>query len=240
MRITRGIDVSVYQGGIDWERVKAAGVDFAIIKAGQGHSVSSSAYLFEDRYFEINLKEAHRVGIKCGVYYYVTATTLDEAKTEAEHFLRLIKPHRDKITLWAVADVEDVSPAKYCGLVGKRELTNIVLEFCRVVKGGGFMPMLYTNRNYLKNKLDYERLRSIPLWRAHWLSGEVTPDDLPNDYRENMKIWQWGAERVDGIRGDVDANYGYFSDADIKKGKAKARGGLSLARLMSKPGLSKR
>ncbi len=240
MKVTRGIDVSVYQGRIDWERVKAAGIDFAIIKAGQGHSVSSSAYLFEDRYFELNLREAHRVGIACGVYYYVTATTVDEARVEAEHFLRLIKPHKDKITLWAVADVEDVSPAKYCGLVGRETLTEVVLEFCRVVKGGGFVPMLYTNRTYLKNKLDASLLRGIPLWRAHWLSGEVTPDNVPSDYREDMKIWQWGAERVDGIRGDVDANFGYFTDADIKKGKAKVRGGLTLARLMSKLGMSKR
>lgn len=234
MKATRGIDVSVFQGSIDWDKVKASGIDFAIIKAGQGHSVSSSAYLFEDRYFELNLREAHRAGIQCGVYYYVTATTLAEARAEANHFLNLITPYKDKISLWAVADVEDVSPAKFCGKVNRELLTDIVLEFCRIVRDGGFEPMLYTNRTYLRNKLDAERLSHLPLWRAHWLSGEVSPSDAPTDYANNMKIWQWGAERVDGISGTVDANFGYFTDMDIKKSKAKVRGGLSLARLMSK------
>jgi GH25 family lysozyme M1 (1,4-beta-N-acetylmuramidase) len=237
MKATKGIDVSVFQGAIDWEKVKASGVDFAIIKAGQGHSVSSSAYLFEDRYFKRNIEEAHRVGVKCGVYYYVTATTKEEATREARHFLSIIRPYKSKIDLWAVADVEDVSPAKYCGLVEKELLTDIVLEFCRVVKAGGFKPMLYSNRSYLKGKFDYTKLAQIPLWRAHWVINTPQPNDYPRDFSDNMQIWQWGADIIDGISGEVDANYGYFSDADLK-GKPKIRSGITLARMLKKIRLS--
>lgn len=235
--ITKGIDVSVFQGDIDWKKVAKSGIDFAIIKAGQGHSVSSNAYLFEDRYFKNNITEAYENGIKCGVYYYVTATTVDEARTEANHFLKLIKPHGNKISLWAVADVEDVTPAKFCGTVEKEILTDAVLEFCRTVKAGGFEPMIYTNRNYLKNKLNAERISGIPLWRAHWLSGEVTPDDAPTDYAKDMKLWQWGAEKVDGIKGDVDANFGYFTSAEPKP-LSKAKRDLIINRKLKKLGIS--
>ncbi len=235
--ITKGIDVSVFQGDIDWKKVAKSGIDFAIIKAGQGHSVSSNAYLFEDRYFKNNITEAYKNGIKCGVYYYVTATTVDEAKTEANHFLKLIKPYRNKISLWAVADVEDVTPAKFCGTVEKEILTDLVLEFCRTLKAGGFEPMLYTNRDYLKNHLDFARLDKIPLWRAHWLSNNVTPADAPDDYAENMKIWQWGAEKVDGIAGEVDANFGYFNETEPKK-ISKAKRDLILNRKLKKLGIS--
>ena len=233
--ITKGIDVSVWQGKIDWERVKRQGVDFAIIKAGQGKSVSGDARYFADSRFEYNLTTAHECGIALGAYYYVTACNIDEAKREAEHFVSLISPHKSKITLWAVLDVEDVSPPKYCGLTKPCELTDIVLEMARLIKNAGFEVMLYTNRTYIENRLEFSRLSHLPLWRAHWKNGHAEPSDAPGDYSENMKIWQWGSEKIDGISGDVDSNYGYFdircgAGGTLPRVKSRVQGFASLAR----------
>lgn len=222
--ITEGIDVSLYQGDIDWQKVAKSGIDFAMIKAGQGHALSSDAYLFADRYFKKNIKEAYKNGITCGAYYYVTATTVEEAEKQAKHFLSIIRPYRNSLALWAAADVEDVTPPKYCGRLTPRELTDVVLKFCDTVEKDGFKSMLYTNRDYLKNHLEAERLTEIPLWRAHWRSGVITPADAPTDYAENMKIWQYGTSELDGVGICTDANYGYFTAADIVKG-IKQRGG---------------
>ncbi len=237
MNITKGIDVSVWQGKIDWARVKRAGVDFAIIKAGQGKSVSSDAKYFADSRFEYNIKNAHESGIKVGVYYYVTATGIEEAVREAEHFISLITPHRSRISLWAVLDIEDVSPPKYCGLTKPSELTEIALRMCELIERAGFAPMLYTNRSYIEDRLQFQRLSHLPLWRAHWKNGKPLPDDAPRDYAENMKIWQWGSEKIDGVSGEVDSNYGYFdisqdcgNGSEKKSGKSKTHGFATLAR----------
>ncbi len=237
MNISKGIDVSVWQGKIDWERVKRAGVDFAIIKAGQGKSVSSDAKYFADSRFEYNIKNAHASGVKVGVYYYVTATNADEAVREAEHFISLITPHKSRISLWAALDVEDVSPPKYCGLTEPSVLSEIVLQMSGMLERAGFAPMLYTNRSYIENRLQFQRLSHLPLWRAHWKNGKPSPDDAPRDYAENMKIWQWGSERIDGVSGEVDSNYGYFdicqgcgNGGEKKSGKSKVNGFASLAR----------
>lgn len=207
----RGVDVSFFQGKIDWQAAREDGVEFAMIKAGQGHSLSGTAYLFADRFFERNLVGAWEAGIACGVYYYMTAKKREEAEREADHFCSLILPYREKIRLWAAVDVEDVTPPRYCGSASRGDLTEAVLAFCRKVRLAGFRPMLYTNRDYLDNRLECGKLIGIPVWRAHWYaSGNHDPENAPRDHAESMKIWQWGADEVCGIDGKVDGNIGFF------------------------------
>ena len=205
--MTRGIDVAVFQGSIDWDRVKASGIDVAMIKATQGRALSSNSYLFTDRYFSKNIESACKAGIRCGVYHYLTAKTVKEAQTEANHFIETIKPYKDRISLWAAVDVEE---DKYLPK-NKNLLTDIVRAFCEAVRSSGFAPMVYANRNYLVSRMN--DISDYPLWLALWRNK----DNIPDGYT-NMKIWQWGAEKVDGIANPVDSNFGYF-DPPVSDGE---------------------
>lgn len=198
----RGIDVSTYQGNINWSAVKASGIDFAIVKATQGHAVSSSSYLFTDRQFTNNVTGAHDVGLKVGVYHYLTAKTVKEAQTEAQHFIDTIAPYKPRIELWAAVDVEE---DKYLPR-NKKTLSAIVDAFCAYVEAEGYRPMVYTNPNYLTYRL--ERIPDRDLWLALWRDKERKPTGY-----DTMKIWQYGAETVKGINGNVDSNFGYFEAA---------------------------
>lgn len=199
-QVFNGVDVSVYQGNIDWNKVKADGISFAIIKATQGRAVSSNAYLFTDRQFVNNINNAHKAGIKCGVYHYLTAKTVKEAQTEAEHFLETIKPYRDKITLYAAVDVEE---KKYLPK-NKTLLTHIVDAFCSYVKADGYKPIVYTNPDFLSHYLN--DISKWDLWLALWRDKSK----VPTEYK-NMKIWQYSDKgRVSGISGNVDVNLGYY------------------------------
>ena len=198
----RGIDVSTYQGAINWSAVKAAGIDFAIVKATQGHAVNSNSYLFTDRQFAANVTGAHDVGLKVGVYHYLTAKTVKEAQTEAAHFCDTIAAYKPRIELWAAVDVEE---DKYLPR-NKKLLSDIVDAFCAYVAAEGYRPMVYTNPNYLTWRLD--KIPAHDLWLALWRDKTRTPTGY-----DNMQIWQYGAETVGGIKGFVDSNYGYFEVA---------------------------
>ena len=198
----KGIDVSTYQGNINWSAVKAAGIDFAIVKATQGRAVSSSSYLFTDRQFANNVTGAHDVGLKVGVYHYLTAKTVKEAQIEAAHFVDTIAPYKPRIELWAAVDVEE---DKYLPR-SKATLTAIVDAFCAYVAAEGYRPMVYTNPNYLTWRLD--KIPAHDLWLALWRDKTRKPTGY-----DTMKVWQYGAETVGGIKGEVDSNYGYFEVA---------------------------
>lgn len=195
----KGIDVSTYQGYPNWEKVKQDGVQFAILKASQGRAESSEAYLFEDSKFKYNITNATAAGIQCGVYHYFTAQTEAECDKEAEFFLSVIKPYRKNITLYAAIDVE----SKYLMGLSRRVLTSLVRRFCDKVAMAGYEPIVYTNPDWLKNRLD--PLKEYHLWLALWRSKLLKPTGY-----DNIKIWQWGASNVDGISGKVDTNIGYF------------------------------
>lgn len=198
MQRLNGIDVSYANGRVNWNAVKAAGVDFAMIKASQGKLVANAkSGAFTDPQFAANMKGAAAVGIPVGVYHYLCAETLAEAKAEARYFLSVIEPYRGKIALWAVCDAEE---DKYLPK-DKATLTEVVNAFLEAVRQGGFHPMLYSNPNYLVYKLgDVSRW---DLWLAYW----NTPEAQAKMY--SPKIWQYGAKAYAGLK-NVDVNYGYF------------------------------
>jgi len=201
----KGIDVAYYCGKADWKKVKAAGVDFVMIKATQGHTLGSSGlYLFTDSQFTANVNGCLQYDIPFGMYHYLTATTTSEAKEEAAYFLKRISEYKDKIKLWVSVDVEDVSPAKYCGKLSKEALTAVVRTFMACIREAGYIPMLYTNPNYLKYKYIAHAFDQEDIWLAHY--GVSKPYQCPN-----LKIWQYGYMSVDGIGSEVDGNTGYFT-----------------------------
>lgn len=194
----RGIDVSTYQGDINWAQVKADGIDFAFIKATQGRSVSNASLRnFEDSKFAQNIVNANRWGIRIGVYHYLTAWNVTEAMREAEYFLSVIAPYRSIIDLWAAVDVEDSRSPK-----DKTLMAQIVNTFCSRVEAEGYRPMVYTNPDWLTNKLG--NVSHWDLWLALWRNKANVPTA---DKYQNLRVWQWGTEAVDGIAGKPDANY---------------------------------
>ena len=194
----RGIDVSTYQGNINWMDVRSTGIDFAMIKATQGRSETAAYRDFTDSKFTANITGAHSVGIRCGVYHFLTAQTVQEAMKEAEYFLSVIEPFRKIISLYAAVDVES---SKYLPN-DKTLLTQIVFAFCSRVEAAGYDPMIYTNLDWMKNRLN--DISAYPLWLALWRDRENVPTvkQFPS-----MRIWQWGTEAVKGIAGKPDANF---------------------------------
>lgn len=204
----RGIDVSTFQGVIDWDAVAGAGLSFAIIKATQGRSEATAGLRnFTDSKFTRNIAEAHRIGLRVGVYHYLTAQTVTEAMEEAEYFLSVIAPYKALIDLWAVVDVESKHLPK-----DKKLLTQIVNTFCSRVHADDLRPMVYTNPDFIRNRLNGITL--WPLWLALWRSKTNVPkiSDYPN-----MKLWQWGSEKIPGIAGNVDANFAVVDLPEIKE-----------------------
>lgn len=194
----RGIDVSVFQSGINWEKVRESGVDFAMVKATQGRSEQTPAYrMFTDSFFIRNMIGAQKSGIRLGVYHYLTAQTVTESIEEADYYLSVISPYKSTVSLYAAVDVE----SKYLP-ADKSMLTMIINAFCKRVQRAGFTPMVYTNPNFLKNRIG--DISVWPLWLALWRDKKFVPskEDYPN-----IRIWQYGAESVDGIGGKTDSDY---------------------------------
>ena len=201
----KGIDVSTLQGNIDWSRVSA---DFAMIKATQGRGQGAVTRLlsrFTDSKFKRNIANCR---CPAGVYHYFTAQDKVTATAEADYFCSIIEPYRDRIKLWAALDVESF----YLDRLGKTELTAIVMTALERIESRGFKPMLYTNPNYLIYRFEPHAFDEYDIWLAHY--GVSKPYSVPN-----MKIWQYGTTRTDGISTDVDADYGYFElDGGYKVG----------------------
>lgn len=211
--ILRGIDVSTHQGTVDWDEVAGAGLSFAIIKATQGWSEKTAGLRnFTDSKFKRNITEAHRIGLRVGVYHYLTAQTVGEAMEEAEYFLSVVEPYKPLIDLWTVVDVE----SKYLPK-DKTLLTQIVNTFCSRVTSAGMQPMVYTNPDYLKHRLN--DISYWPLWLALWRNKTNVP--TVKDYPA-MKLWQWGGEKISGISGKTDANFAIVDLPEIKREPAPA------------------
>ena len=189
----KGIDVSEFQGSIDWDKVKSDGIKFAILRVGFGSDITSQ----DDKYIERNIEECERIGIPYGVYLFSYANTVDKAKSEAEHTLRLIKNHKLAMGVWY--DIED---NKTSGSVSKETLTNIINTFCNTIKNAGYDVGIYASLNWLNNKIEASVQKQYPIWVAQYYKE--------CQYKGNYKIWQYTSKgKVDGISGNVDMNYFY-------------------------------
>lgn len=195
-----GIDVSIFQNSVDWKMVRASGIRFAMIKASQGFSEKGNSYLFVDRCFRKNITEAAGAGLYCGTYHYLTAKNVWQAKEEARHYLATISPYRALHLLWAAVDVESDKylPSDQTGLCAA------VDSFCGEISKAGFVPMVYTNPNYIKYK--FRMVPKLDLWLAQWRDVKY---GIPKGY-SRLRIWQYGTSMVSGINGGVDSDIGNF------------------------------
>lgn len=208
LNIYNGIDVSYYNKTIDWNKVKAAGVDYAFIRAGyRGYGAAGT--LCTDTKFVENIKNALAAGVKVGVYYFTEAINTDEAIEEAEYCIEKIKDY--DVTLPVVIDYE--YPTNSDGPIGrmynaklsKSAATNNVTAFCNTIKDAGYTPMIYANKSDLSTLINGTKLaKSFKIWLANYTTKTT--------YSGTYEYWQYSSKgSVNGISGNVDCNFWYTS-----------------------------
>ncbi len=199
MIILRGIDVSSYQGRIDWTKVKPY-IDFAIIRCGYGNDLE----IQDDVYYERNVRECTRLGIPFGVYLYSYATNLDDARSEVRHTLRLIKDK--KLEYPVFLDVE----SKRQMALPKSDLTEIVKYYCESLQNEGYYVGIYSSLDRFRSNLDSKELDLYDKWVAEW--GDTF------NYNGKAGMWQnTSYDEIPGIRGRVDGDYAFYDYPKIIK-----------------------
>ena len=197
-----GIDVSAHNDIIDWEKVKKAGVDFAILRCGIGQDYVSQ----DDKRFERNISECERLQIPYGVYLYSYALNTKNASSEADHALRLLKGHTPKYGVWF--DMEDADGyKKKNGMPSNKELVEICIKFCDKMIQNGYKTGIYASLSWFNNQLKDSKLDKYEKWVAQW-----------NDncsYTKDYVMWQYTSSGlVDGVNGRVDMNIMYLKITD--------------------------
>lgn len=194
-----GVDVSVYQGQIDWQQVADAGVEFAMIRIG-GRGYGAEGVLYEDDFAGANYEGARAAGLKVGVYFFSQAVSADEAREEAAYVLERIAGW--ELDMPVVFDWEYMGENARTANVDKRTLTDCTLAFCRAVEADGWEAMYYFNLDHAENYLYLEELTDYRCWLAMYT------DQMTYPYR--VDIWQYTLDgTVPGIPGPVDINL-YF------------------------------
>ncbi len=194
-----GIDVSEYQGFIDWKQVKDSGIDFAFIRIGC-RTYADGGIIYDTRFKE-NLYSADRAGIHTGVYFFSQALTTEEAIEEADAVIEAIRPFN--ITYPVVFDWEIIyEDYARTDEISIDSLADCCVAFCERVKEAGYTPMIYQNTSTLLSKVDLPRVKEYDIWLAEY-------NDEPTYYYD-FKIWQYASDgRVPGIATDVDMNVSF-------------------------------
>ena len=203
----RGIDVSKYQGAIDWARVKAAGIDFVMIRVGaRGYG---SGQLVLDDNFVPYITGARTAGLDTGVYFFSQATTEEEAIEEANFTVGALMNYG--VTYPVAVDVEWIEDdnARTDNLTAM-ERTELAVKFCDTVKSFGYTPMIYAGKDMLIAGMHPDLFEDYEVW----LSDDYEPED-GTDYPYEFSMWQYTRKgKVDGISGDVDINLHFINNKE--------------------------
>ena len=194
--LEKGIDVSKWNGTIDWNSVKNSGIDYVIIRAGYGTSTV-------DPQFKSYIEGAKKAGLKIGVYWFSYATSVEKAKQEAQACLQTLSPYKSSINYPVFFDFEyaSVDYAKKNGInITKNLVSQMANAFLNTVKSQGYTTGLYTNRNFSNTYYNTDLLNSNNLWIAQYNST--------NSFGKPYSIWQYSESgKIPGISGAVDLNY---------------------------------
>jgi lysozyme len=190
-----GVDVSAYQKDIDWKKVAAAGVQFAMIKVGyRGYTEGS---IQADEYFDKNMQGALDAGLKVGVYFFSQAISIAEAKEEADYVLEKIKSYT--VTCPVVFDWENIEDQARSDGVDSILLTACAKAFCEKIEQAGYKPGVYFNQQYGYQEFNLPSLTAYDFWLAEYA--------VPPTFVYDFQLWQYTNEgSVDGIDGNVDVN----------------------------------
>lgn len=192
-----GVDVSYYQGEIDWDKVKADGYEFAFIRLGyRGYGEEGTLNL--DERFHENIQNARKAGLDVGVYFFAQAVNEEEAVEEAEFVLDALEGY--ELQMPVVYDPESITDdeARTNDVTGE-QFTRNADAFCRTVEEAGYEPMIYCNMMWEAFELDLEQLSDYPVWYADYEAFPQTP--------YAFEIWQYTDQgTVDGISTATDIN----------------------------------
>jgi len=201
----KGIDVSHHQGVIDWNKVKGQ-IDYAILSVGYGDDIASQ----DDKQFHRNAKECTRLGIPFGVYIYSYAMNLAQAKSEADHTLRMIKGY--KLDYPVYYDLEDAGTTGKCS---NKVIADMAEVFCNVIENAGYWAGIYANTSWFNNKLTDSRFSRWVKWVAQY--------NTVCTYTGKHDMWQYASDgKVNGISGNVDMNYCYVDYPTLINSRANA------------------
>ncbi len=195
------IDVSKFQGDIDWQRVKDDGVEAAYIRLGyRGYS---SGEIVVDEKYEDNISACNELGIDCGVYFFTEAVNEEEAREEADFCIENLGEYSTALPI--AIDVEEsanLSKSRTKDLSMEQRTLNVI-AFCERIREKGYEPIIYGNLKSLMIMMDISRLEDYDKWFAYY--------HYPLRFPYKIKMWQYSATRkVDGIEGDVDLNLMFY------------------------------
>ena len=195
-----GVDVSSHQQEIDWEKVKAAGVEFAIIRAGyRGYT---KGQLVEDEYFKKNMEGAAAAGLDVGVYFFSQAISVEEAAEEADFVLGLVEGYGFDLQYPIFFDWEDVEADARSDVMNKIALTGCAFSFCARIEETGHRAGIYFNQKFGYQELNLFSLLDYDFWLAEY-------NPVPS-FQYSFGFWQYtNCGKVDGINTDVDLNLAF-------------------------------
>lgn len=196
--VLRGIDVSKWQGDIDWKKVSMSGIDFAMIRSSFGN-------MHTDEKLAANVAGCEKYGIPYGFYHYSYADSVAEAKKEARFFLSVIKKYSPEYPL--VLDIEN----DHFKSMSRKQVTNIIIAFAKELENAGYYVSIYSFAKFFNDYVDMSQIENYDIWIACWGDEER----LNSFYDGPYGMWQYSATgSVNGIDGDVDLDYAYKDYAD--------------------------
>lgn len=198
-----GVDVSRFQEKVDWVKVKASGIDFAMIRLGY-RGYGKEGRLAEDQYFKKNIEGALAAGLDVGVYFFSQALDETEVREEAAFVLERIQDYQ--ITYPVVFDTEEIKDAEArTDGMEKEQVTENCAIFCETVQKAGYTPMIYANMKWMAFTLDLTKLTDYDKWYADY-------EDIPQCPYE-FSMWQYTEKgKVPGIDGYVDLNVDFVQE----------------------------
>lgn len=195
-----GIDVSQFQGNIDWKKAAADGVEFAMIRLG--YRLCDSGNIGLDKKYKKNLRKAKDAGIDVGVYFFSQATNVSEAMEEAKYVIKHIRGKG--INMPVAFDLEPVEGSNRITSMSETEKTEVADAFCQVIEKAGYRAMVYGNPTFIADSYSMGYLTNYDTWLAHYT------DFTGYDYKFTM--WQYtDSGEIDGIDGYVDFDL-YFEE----------------------------
>ena len=199
--ILRGIDVSKWQGEINWKKVASSGIDFAMIRSSYGNEHT-------DEMLKKNVEGCEKYGIDYGFYHYTYAKSASEARTEAKYFLSKIKNYDPTYPI--VLDIEE----EFYKKMDRKKVTDIIVAFMTELENAGYYATVYSYAVFFRDNVDMSRVKKYNIWVASWGDEEKLNDSYDGQYG----MWQYSSTgSVNGISGDVDLNYAYKDYAAIIK-----------------------
>lgn len=205
MEKLKGIDISEFNGEIDFKKVKKE-VDFIYIRATYGR-------FGIDKRFKEYAEECIKNEIPFGFYYYSYAVDLETAEAEVKFFLEQIKDYKEEMTFPAMIDMEDADGYKYNhGKPSKEMLSDICILACEKIAENNISPIIYASADWFKNRLDSEKLVGFMKWIAWWNAEEK------NINNKIYSIWQYSSKgKINGIKGNVDLDYSFVNFKLLKE-----------------------